>query len=274
MLIPDGKMGDYRQKREENRKKSVAAGLVAAVSFHAFLFLLLFLAGIKYIGPAPEESGIEISFEEEEVENEPEETIEISAGPAPESPAADPEEDIRLAKASQAPYEGEKPNVAEEAVNDDFGDVETPEPREEEKKKEIDKRALFPSAANMEAKDTLAAQTAAFVSEALSEGHPLGNTTEGENEEGPNARLEGREVIQASLSMPEYGVQIDGKIIIDIWVDQYGNVKNAVPGDGCTITSKELWDAAVKAAYKAKFNRSSNAPVLQRGTITYIYKLK
>ena len=22
MLIPDGKMGDYRQKREENRKKS------------------------------------------------------------------------------------------------------------------------------------------------------------------------------------------------------------------------------------------------------------
>lgn len=36
MLIPDGKMGDYRQKREENRKKSVAAGLVAAVSFHAF----------------------------------------------------------------------------------------------------------------------------------------------------------------------------------------------------------------------------------------------
>jgi hypothetical protein len=52
-------------------------------------------------------------------------------------------------------------------------------------------------------------------------------------------------------------------------------VKKAVPGaSGTTVTDKELWNAARKAAMEAHFNVNGEAPALQEGTITYIFKLK
>lgn len=264
-------MGNYKQLREENRKKSVAAGIVSAAVFHAVVLALLLFTGLRYIYPPPPETGIEISFEEEP---EPPQPIRATAGTAPKAPVADPDKDIRLAKASASPYEGSRPNEAEEAVNDDFGDIETEDPRTEEEKKEIDKRALFPSADNKAKKDTLAAQTAAIVSKGLRAGHPSGNTSDGENEDTPNVMLAGRWT-EGSLPEPEYGVQIDGKIVVKIQVDQHGTVKNAYPGEvGTTITSKELWEAVKEAALKTKFNVSSEAPLLQEGTITYYFRLK
>ena len=263
-------MGDYEQLQEQTRKKSVVAGVVAAVVFHACILAVLFFTGLKYIYPPPAETGIEISFEEERQQ----ETIEAVSGTAPRSPAVRPQEDVRLARASQAPYEGEKPNEAEEAVNDEFGDVEMPDPRTEEQKKEIDQRALFPSAANKAAKDTLAAQTAARVSQALERGHSLGNTSTGDNEDEPNVQLKGRRQ-EGSLPKPEYEVQIDGKIVVQIWVDQNGNVTDAMAGvPGTTINDTKLWKAAEKAALGSKFNASSTAPIKQTGTITYFFKLK
>ena len=58
-------MGNYKQLREENRKKSVAAGIVSAAVFHAVVLALLLFTGLRYIYPPPPETGIEISFEEE-----------------------------------------------------------------------------------------------------------------------------------------------------------------------------------------------------------------
>jgi hypothetical protein len=52
-------------------------------------------------------------------------------------------------------------------------------------------------------------------------------------------------------------------------------VTEAIPGaEGTTVTDKTLWNAARSAALKAHFNQSANAPALQTGTITYIFKLK
>ena len=56
--------------------------------------------------------------------------------------------------------------------------------------------------------------------------------------------------------------------------DNYGNVQKAVAGaEGTTVTDKTLWQAARKAALGAHFNMSAEAPPLQQGTITYIFKL-
>jgi len=58
-------------------------------------------------------------------------------------------------------------------------------------------------------------------------------------------------------------------------VDQYGNVTEAIPGaEGTTVTDKNLWNAARNAALKAHFNPSADAPPVQMGTITYIFKLQ
>ena len=80
--------------------------------------------------------------------------------------------------------------------------------------------------------------------------------------------------MNGTLPRPSYAVQTSGKVVVDIWVDNYGNVQKAVAGaEGTTVTDKTLWQAARKAALGAHFNMSADAPALQKGTITYIFKI-
>jgi colicin import membrane protein len=87
--------------------------------------------------------------------------------------------------------------------------------------------------------------------------------------------LEGRNII-GSLAKPEYAVNDYGDVVVTITVNKDGDVIAAVPGGkGTTTTDSRLWEAARKAASLAKFNRvtSSDAPVYQKGFITYHFKL-
>jgi hypothetical protein len=116
-------------------------------------------------------------------------------------------------------------------------------------------------------------QTADRVSEALTEGHALGNTITGETSGEPNAKVAGRKVV-GTLPKPSYVIQASGKVVVKVWVDNYGNVQKAVPGaEGTTVNDNTLWQAARKAALGAHFNMDSDAPAMQEGTITYIFKL-
>ena len=147
----------------------------------------------------------------------------------------------------------------------------SPEPPRE---KPIDKRALFHAADNNTVKDTLAPQTAREPSDALKAGHAQGNTKMGETSGEPNAKVEGRSVT-GTLPRPSYNVQKSGKVVVQIWVDNYGQVQKAVAGvEGTTVSDKTLWQAARKAALGAHFNMSADAPPLQEGTITYIFNLR
>ena len=110
--------------------------------------------------------------------------------------------------------------------------------------------------------------------ESLKAGHPQGNTNVGKTDGSPNAHLQGRTVL-GTLPRPSYAVQNSGIVVVKIWVDQYGTVQKAVAGhDGTTVTDKDLWNAARKAALGAHFNMSADAPALQEGTITYKFNLK
>lgn len=87
--------------------------------------------------------------------------------------------------------------------------------------------------------------------------------------------LDGRNVI-GSLAKPEYSVNEYGDVVVTITVNKDGDVIAAVPGaKGTTTTDSRLWDAARKAASSARFNRvtGTDAPVYQKGTITYKFKL-
>ena len=89
----------------------------------------------------------------------------------------------------------------------------------------------------------------------------------------PNAKLSGR-TVDGTLPKPTYGVAADGVVVVDIWVDNYGTVTKALAGaEGTTVTDKTLWQEARKAAMKAHFNMSADAPALQKGTITYTFKI-
>lgn len=243
-----------------NRANWIGIGLTAV--FHALLLVLCFSSGLKYIYPPPQEQAVLMEFPEEPLP----EQVEVGSEPRSETP--DPEAPVQLVKRSESPVKGTKANEAEEATVGDDGDVEVPEP-----KREIDRRALFPSAANNK-KDTLAPQTSSQPSPRFDEGHASGNTMTGSSDGEPSARLAGRNVV-GSLLKPSYGVQKSGRVVVKITVDREGNVTDAIPGvEGTSVTDRSLWSAAREAALQAHFNANPKAPVSQEGTITYIFKLQ
>jgi len=102
------------------------------------------------------------------------------------------------------------------------------------------------------------------------ESTPNEKTTEGT----ASAHVQGRSIL-GSLPKPAYKAQVEGIVVVQVKVDQYGTVTEAIPGaEGTTVENKTLWNAARSAALKAHFNQSASAPALQTGTITYIFKLK
>ena len=249
----------YLQERERQEKRSRATGIVLTSVMHAGLAASLFVTGFTYLDPPPpEKEMILIEFDQPEVER----PRQIWNGTRPQAAEPDPTQPTNLVQQSEAQTE---------AQVDDFGDVDIKDPAP---KKEIDRRALFRTADNKTNKDTLAAQTAREVSDALKAGHAQGNTMTGETSGEPNAKLAGRSV-NGTLPRPSYNVQASGKVVVAIWVDNYGQVQKAVPGmEGTTVSDKNLWQAARKAALGAHFNMSADAPPMQEGTITYIFNLK
>ena len=255
----------YILERERQEKRSVMTGGFLTVFVHAALIGCFFVSGFTYLDPPPpEKEQILIEFEDVEIQK----PKQRRDGTRPR--AETPSKEINLVQPSEAQHIGSKTNEAPESTVGDQGDVEVPEPP---RKKEINRRALFSAADNKTQKDTLAAQTAHEVSDALKAGHAQGNTKTGETAGEPNAKLAGRNIV-GSLPKPTYDIQASGKVVVEITVDQHGIVQTAVAGaEGTTVTDKTLWQEARKAALKATFNMSADAPAIQKGTITYIFRL-
>lgn len=254
-------------ERRKQERRSTATGAALTILFHASAVVCFFCTGFTYLDPPPpEQEQILIEFEEPEIEK----PRQVWNGTRPQAVKPDPTQPINLVQQAEAQMEGTTSNEAPEAVVDDFGDVDVKQPPRE---KEIDRRALFHAADNKTEKDTLAPQVADKVTESLKAGHAQGNTKSGETSGQPNAKLAGRSV-NGTLPKPTYTVQQAGRVVVDIWVDNYGTVQKAVAGaEGTTVTDKTLWQAARKAALGAHFNMSADAKPLQHGTITYNFKL-
>lgn len=262
-------MKKYLVNREQKLKKAKIVGIILTIGLHIAVCTLFAFTGFKYLYPPPAETSLLIDFSEEI----PVKIKQKHSSRQPRAEVVNKKKKINLVQASEAQHKGEKPNEMKESIVDDFGDVDIKEP-ERKKEEIIDNRALFNAPKNKTEKDTLAAQTASKISDALKTGHPQGNTTIGKTNGKPNAHLKGRKS-KGSLPIPIYNVQDEGTVVVEIWVDQYGKVQKAVPGaKGTTTSNKSLFNEARKAAMKAHFTTDGNAPALQKGTITYYFKLK
>jgi TonB family protein len=104
-------------------------------------------------------------------------------------------------------------------------------------------------------------------------GSPFGNSKSDANEgvgSFGSFSLSGRTLREGGLQRPTYSVQVEGRIVINITVDNYGNVISAAIGKGTTIDDKSMRNSALQAAREAKFNRIQSKGN-QMGTITYTY---
>jgi colicin import membrane protein len=95
----------------------------------------------------------------------------------------------------------------------------------------------------------------------------------GTGDKGISYDLQGRGF--QSLPSPKYDYQGEGKVVVEVSVDRSGKVTNAVPGSkGSTTLDEYLLTAAKDAALKATFKPKPDAPLIQKGTITYNFILK
>ena len=261
-------MQPYQRTREKREKAAGITGVAATLVLHALALVVLLTSGLTYLDPPPpERSSLVIEFEEEEpVKVRP---IQTQVGRQPQAEEIDLERDVELVQKAESPHVNDRPNVTPEAQPDAHGDVETPAPPAQP---EIERKALFPGMGKKENTATTP-HAAAEASEGFKAGQPDGNTREGKVEGSANAHVKGRSVV-GSIPKPTYATQSEGIVVVQVKVDQYGNVKEAVPGaEGTTVTDKTLWNAARNAAMKTTFNMDANAPAMQAGTITYIFKL-
>ena len=253
-----------RQKRERN---ATVTGILMTVALHACALVLVSFTGLKYLYPPPQEQSMLIDFSEEA----PELIEQQMEGREPLADETDPEQPVELAQKSESPTEADRENLTPETKPDPVGDVDVPTPEPDEP--ELDPRAAFPGMAK---KDTTltAVHAAAEGSDAFKAGQVRGNTDSGRTDGKPNAHVKGRNTV-GNIPRPVYNVQESGIVVVDIWVDNYGNVVKAVPGgDGTTVLDKTLYAAARKAAMETHFNMSADAPAMQEGTITYFFNLK
>ncbi len=260
-------MKEYIRTRKQQEKKAKVTGVALTVLLHAVLAAGAFSSGLTWLDPPPPENTFLIDFSEE---TEPVK-IRQYRGTQPRSEEVDLTKPIELVQRSESPYAStSKTNLTPASANDPHGDVEVPAVEQETP---LDPRASFPG---MSARDTslTAPHTAQQASDAFKAGQPAGNTEKGRTDGTPNARLKGRNTV-GNIPRPSYTIQESGTVVVAIWVDHYGNVTKAIPGaDGTTVTNTTLWNAARKAAMETHFNQKTDAPALQEGTITYIFKLK
>ena len=262
-------MQPYQRSRLKREKDSNVTGLVVTLVFHILLAVVLFTSGLTYLDPPPPERTsllIEFEVEQEQVKPTPTRT-----GRQPQAETVDLTKPVELVQKAESPYVNDRPNTTPETVPDTHGDVEVPTPEPEEPK--LDPRASFPGMAKKDDKATTP-HSATEATEGFKPGQPDGNTPEGKTEGTANAHVKGRSVL-GTLPKPSYDSQMEGTVVVQVKVDQYGTVTEAIPGaEGTTVTDSRLWNAARKAAMDTKFNVKADAPVVQMGTITYIFKLQ
>lgn len=275
-------------------------GIISSVIFLVIFTGLLMIFGFRAPFPPPEEEGILINFG----------TNETGSGAVEPKPVKEP---IAQEQSTPPPTQAEpaQSESAEEVLTQDFDEAAAIEAKkkkeklekkkrdeelerqrqeelerqqkeeEERRRKEEQRKAIENRAKNVfggknpDGDNTGEGETEGAGNQGKPEGDVNSNNREGgaAGGNGVSYSLSGRSA--SALPKPAYQSQAEGKVVVEVRVDQNGNVLSARPGvKGSTTSDKQLHEAAKKAALKAKFNVEKDAPAQQIGTITYSFILQ
>jgi len=280
-------------------------GIAGAVIIHLIVFLFLIFAGFS-LPPLPEkEEGLLVNFGTDDtgeglIEPSPPAVQQVVVPPPPAAVPEKTADDPLLTQNNEEAPEIKK--VDPDAEKKRLEKIEADKKRREELAAEkLRKQQEEAERKRIEAEQKREADIKNMTKNALANSKNAGTTSTGEgvtggagNQGDPdgdvNAKLHapgggtgnngdisynlGGRGVQTLIS-PKYDIQKEGIVIVDISVDQNGNVTQAIPGGkGSTVLDEELLKVAKDAALKTKFVVKKDAPVVQKGTIKYIFKLK
>jgi TonB family protein len=266
-------------------------GLIGTIIFHAGALLLFILFGFRTPLPLPGEEGILINFGDVDMASgpaEPRRNEQQQVQPRQES-APMPEQRTPAKDAYITQDTEEAPSMpTAEKPKQKIEKKESPKPVETkptvqphkkvEEKKEVkptvDTRAMYRGKKT----DTDYSGSEGVNTGSGNQGSPSGSENAldrslGGGGDGITTDLAGRNAL--SLPSPEFNVQKEGKVVVEIQVDRSGKVISAVPGvKGSTTLDSYLLAAAKRAALASRFDNKQDAQAIQTGKITYNFRLK
>ncbi|MBR4803845.1 MAG: TonB family protein [Bacteroidales bacterium] len=256
-------------KEPEVQKKDhikAAAGTILSIGV---LFVGLFLLGLSYQNPPPEEQGVEVNLGDSDLgfgdNPEPEPTENPAPRPTTPPKPTSVSENISTQSTQQSVAINKKENKKEEKPT-----KVDPTP-EQTKEPEINQKALFPGTKKTNQSGGSEGKTYGPGNQGKAGGDPNSNRYDGTPGKGGTGwSLKGRTA--KALPEPSYNSNQQGKVIVKIWVDRNGNVTRAEAQANSTITDSGLKKQAENAAMKSKFSPDPNATELQTGTITYDFR--
>jgi colicin import membrane protein len=279
-------------------------GIVGTTIIHLILLALLVLVGFSATPPPKMEEGILVNFGTDEtgmgmIEPSPPAVQEETSPPLPSEATIKTEEDPLLTQNTEEAPEVKKvdPEAEKKKLEKKEADRKQRELLETERirkqQEEIERKRI-------EAEQQRQADIMNRTKNALANSKNAGTSSTGEGvaggpgnqgvttgsvnskmrgegsgmgNEGISYDLEGRGV--PTLPPPKYDYQGEGRVVVEVSVDRSGKVVQAVPGiKGSTTLDEYLLKVAKDAALEASFNVKADAPVIQKGTITYNFKLK
>ena len=232
-------------------------GLIVSIVAHGLLILCLLLMGLRYPDPPPPELGVEMDMGEfSDVGTDSEHAAEGGEDLSSESSYANDDNNELTQQNEDVPLVSKKtpsPTKNKKKPKDNV------KPQSEETK--IDQNALFTKGK---------VKKGSGGSTGVGEGSGKGSGGEGGGS-GISFSLAGRG--SKSLPGPTATSPENGNIVVEIRVDQEGNVVFAKAGvRGTTLWDTNLWRRCEQAAKKSKFTAKPDAPELQPGKITYIFR--
>jgi TonB family protein len=263
--------------------------MIATVIFHGALLLMLLSWGYQKPFPPPAEQGILINFGDAQTGSGAEEPA--SAEPATPRPLPQQLSEQEEQGALAQDYE-EAPSIPPKKKKEKrkrkrerpLQSHETPSPQQSfepadeapqkpaEKPREVNRNALFPgrSAAASQGQSS----NATSGNQGAPDGSPRSPSSAGSGlGDISGASLAGRS-LSGKLPEPDYRIQQAGRVVVRIKVDRNGNVVEAeARQEGSTLMDATLYEAAERAARRAKFSASPSGPLFQNGIITYVFKL-
>ncbi|MBN2613251.1 MAG: hypothetical protein JXB00_16985 [Bacteroidales bacterium] len=263
-------------------------GILGTVIFHAILLVMVLIFGFSTPLPLPGEQGILINFGTsntglgsiEPAMAEPSRREETSQpSPPAETQPSQFEEAVMtqdFEEAPSVPAKKETNKKKTEPVKETIKPVEQPKAEEKpvEQPRRPDPRALY-TGKNVSSQST---GSEGDTKSGGNQGSPEGDVDSPSRVGGPTGggvgySLEGRGKVY--LPEPSLNYQRQGIVVVEILVDRNGNVVSAREGvKGSTTADVTLLKLAREAALKSKFSSKDDAPVHQKGTITYHFTLR
>jgi len=279
-------------------------GILGTALIHAVLFAFLILVGFSVPPPPELEEGILVNFGTDEtglgmIEPSPPAVKEETSPPLPSDAIIKTEEEPLLTQNTEeapevkkADPEAEKKKLekieADKKLKEQLEAERILKEKEEIERKRVEVELKRQSDIMNRTKNALANSKNAgsnSTGEGVAGGPGNQGVTSGSvdskvrgegsglGDKGISYDLQGRGF--QKLPPPKYDYQGEGRVVVEVSVDRLGKVIQAVPGTkGSTTLDEYLLKVAKEAALEARFETKPDAPVIQKGTITYNFILK